>query len=145
MLHVLRIKTSFMYISGACLNQVRWHLLGHVNVKLKLKNPINPSVNNVEATALVDTGATFTTIPRQVFEKLELSVTGKRRVRTATQIETLQESFASVEIDGNLSVTPVLVSDTLDKVLIGVITLEALGLTVDPTTGKLEEAETYLL
>jgi aspartyl protease family protein len=46
---------------------------------------------------------------------------------------------------GYLTVTPILVSDTLDKILVGVITLEALGLTVDPTTGQLKEAETYLL
>jgi clan AA aspartic protease len=120
-------------------------MMGHVNVKLKLANPVNPSGAPVETTALVDTGATFTTIPRGISEKLGLLATGKRKVRTATQIEILEQSFASVEIDGNLTVTPVLVSETLDKVLIGVITLEALGLAVDPTTGRLNEAETYLL
>lgn len=119
--------------------------MGHVNVKVKLANPVGPSGRNFESTGLVDTGATFTTIPRQVFDKLGLTITGKRKVRTATQLETLDESFASVEIDGNLTVTPVLVSDTLEKILIGVITLEALALKVNPTTGKLEEAETYLL
>ena len=119
--------------------------MGRVNVLLKLANPLNPSTRNVELTALVDTGATFTTIPRQIFDKLGLTVTGKRKVRTATQVETLEESFAAVEIDGDLTVTPVLVSDTLEKTLVGVITLEALALTVNPTTGKLEEAETYLL
>jgi aspartyl protease family protein len=119
--------------------------MGHVNVKLKLGNPVSPSTTAIEASALVDTGATFTTIPRHMSEKLGLRVTGKRTVRTATQFETLEESFASVEINGNLTVSPILVSDTLDKILIGVITLEALGLTVDPTTGQLKEAETYLL
>jgi len=119
--------------------------MGRVNVKVNLANPISPSTKNLESLALVDTRATFTTIPRHVFEKLRLSITGKRKVRTATQVETLEESFASVEIEGNLAVTPVLVSDTFEKVLVGVITLESLALTVNPTTGKLEEAETYLL
>lgn len=119
--------------------------VGHVNVRVRLANPVSATERNLESTGLVDTGATFTTIPRQVFDKLGLRVTGKRKVRTATQLETLDESFASIEIDGNLTVTPVLVSDTLEKILIGVITLEALALTVNPTTGKLEEAETYLL
>ena len=119
--------------------------MGHVNVKLKLANPVSPSGTAIEASALVDTGATFTTIPRHMSEKLGLRVTGKRRVRTATQLETLEQSFASVEINNNLTVTPILISDTLDKILVGVITLEALGLTVDPTTGQLKEAETYLL
>jgi aspartyl protease family protein len=119
--------------------------MGHVNVKLKLANPISPSTTAIEVSALVDTDATFTTIPRHMSEELGLRVTGKRVVRTATQSETLDQSFASVEINGNLTVTPLLVSDTLDKILIGAITLEALGLTVDPTTGQLKEAETYLL
>jgi clan AA aspartic protease len=118
--------------------------MGHVNVKLKLANPVDHT-RNLEATALVDTGATFTTIPRQIFEKLGLTITGKRKVRTATKVETLEESFAAVEIGGDQTVTPVLVSDTLEKVLVGVITLESLALTVNTTTGRLDEAETYLL
>jgi aspartyl protease family protein len=120
-------------------------MMGHVNVKLKLANPVSPSATQIEMSALVDTGATFTTIPRHVAEKLGLRITGKRTVRTATKLETLEQSFASVEINSNLTVTPILVSDTLDKILVGVITLEALGLAVDPTTGQLKEAETYLL
>lgn len=119
--------------------------MGHVDVKLRLTNPVDSSKPSVEAMALVDTGATFTTIPRGMAEKLGLRVMGKRRVRTATQIETLDQSFASLEINGNTTVNPVLVSETLDKVLVGVITLEALGLMVDPLTGELKESETYLL
>jgi len=38
-----------------------------------------------------------------------------------------------------------LVSDKMDKTLLGVFTLEALGLTVDISTGKLKEAEILLL
>jgi len=34
---------------------------------------------------------------------------------------------------------------SVDTVQIGVTTLETLGLEVDPTTGKLKEATTYLL
>ena len=118
--------------------------MGHVNVKLKLTNPVDPT-RSLESVALVDRGATFTTIPRQLFESLGLTATGKRKVRTATRLETFEESFLAIEIGGDQPVTPVLVSDTLQKILIGVITLESLALAVNPTTGKLEEAETYLL
>ena len=119
--------------------------MGHVEIQLKLGNPVDPTRKPLERAALVDTGATFTTIPRSISEELGLKTIGKRRVRTATEFNTLDESFASVEIDGNVTVTPVLVSEKLDKILVGVITLEALALTVDPTTGRLKEAETYLL
>ena len=119
--------------------------MGHVNVKLRLANPVDPSGATIEATALLDTGATFTTIPRDLSHKLGLRATGTRKVRTATQFVSLEQSFASIEINGNLTVSPVLISETLDKILVGIITLEALGLTVDPTTGQLKETETYLL
>jgi len=118
--------------------------VGHVNIIVKLTNPVDPT-RSLESVALVDTGATFTTIPRQLFESLGLTVTGKRKVRTATKLGTLEESFLAIEIGGDQTVTQVLVSDTLDKILVGAITLESLALAVNPTTGKLEEAETYLL
>lgn len=119
--------------------------MGRVEIQLKLGNPLDPTRKPLERTALVDTGATFTTIPRSISEELGLKIIGKRRVRTATEFNTLDESFASVEIDGNVRVTPVLVSEKLDKILVGVITFEALALAVDSTTGRLKEAETYLL
>lgn len=109
-----------------------------------MANPLSPSATAIEASAFVDTGATFTTIPRHISEKLGLRVTAKLMVRTATQLETFEQSFASVEINGDLTVTPILLSGTPDKILVGVITLEGLWLTVDPTTGQLKEAEAYL-
>jgi len=50
-----------------------------------------------------------------------------------------------VEVGNKRGVSPVLVSSELNEVLIGVITLEALGLTVDPTTGGLRETEILML
>ncbi len=41
--------------------------------------------------------------------------------------------------------TSVLISKELKDVLIGVLTLDALGLTVDPTTSKLKETRILLL
>ena len=40
---------------------------------------------------------------------------------------------------GKSEVVPVIISDTVDKVLIGVTTLEVLELEVDTVTGKLKE------
>ena len=50
-----------------------------------------------------------------------------------------------VEIEGKHGMTPVLISRELKDVLIGALTLEALGLTVDPTTSKLKDARIILL
>ncbi|MCP8320206.1 MAG: hypothetical protein H3Z52_04580 [archaeon] len=118
--------------------------MGHVNVKLKLANPIELE-KSIEKLAIVDTGATFTTLPLSIANNLNLNVIGKIKVKTATKIDQLDQSYAYIEINDKKTVTPVLISKTLDRILIGVITLEALGLAVDPTTGQLKEAEILLL
>jgi predicted aspartyl protease len=51
----------------------------------------------------------------------------------------MNRSRAYVEIMGRSDVVPVLISNIIDKVLIGVTTLEILELEVDPLTGKLKE------
>jgi len=118
--------------------------VGHVNIKLKLANPIELE-KSIEELAIVDTGATFTTLPLSIAKNLNLNVIGKIKVKTATKIDQLDQSYAYIEINNKKTVTPVLISKTLDRILIGVITLEALGLAVDPTTGQLKEAEILLL
>jgi|BEDMetMinimDraft_1075159.scaffolds.fasta_scaffold01499_5 Predicted aspartyl protease len=117
--------------------------MGHVWVDAKLINAV--TAQEVKVTALVDTGATFTVIPLWVHEKLNLKIIGKRKVETAKGETELDESFALVEMEGKHAATPVLISRELKDVLIGVLTLEALGLTIDPTTGKLKETRILLL
>jgi aspartyl protease family protein len=95
--------------------------------------------------ALVDTGATFTTLPKIVAEKLDLVEVTRRRVRTASGEEVLPESYVTIEIRGERTTTPVLISEKIDRVLLGVLTLEALALKVDPKTGQLEKTELLLL
>lgn len=97
------------------------------------------------AEAIVDTGATFTTIPQTISRKLKLPTVARRKVRTASGEETLTESYLIIEILNEKTATPVLINPKLDRVLIGVITLEALALKVDPKTGKLEKTELLLL
>ncbi len=55
------------------------------------------------------------------------------------------ESFALVEVKDRRATILILVLRGLTRALIGVMTLEALGLTVDPTTGELKEVEILLL
>jgi len=117
--------------------------MGHVWVKAKVTNPL--SGVNAEEEALVDTGATYTVIPWRTYEKLDLRLVGEKEVETAKGLTRLDESFAIIEIQGKRGLTPLLVSKDLKDLLIGVLTLEALGLTVDPTTGKLKETRILLL
>lgn len=117
--------------------------MGQLWVKAKVINPL--SGVHIEEEALVDTGATYTVIPWRTYEKLDLRVVGEKEVETAKDLTRQNESFAVIEIQGKRGLTPLLVSKDLKDLLIGVLTLEALGLTVDPTTGKLKETRILLL
>jgi len=56
--------------------------MGHVYVNTKLISPVTNE--GVALEALVDTGATFTTIPLSLAEKLKPSHITRRKVRTAS-------------------------------------------------------------
>jgi predicted aspartyl protease len=119
--------------------------MGHVRVRIRLANPERREDGVGVEEALVDTGATWTTIPRTLAEELDLRVIGPMAVKTAAGPQQMDQSYAYIELAGKTMVTPLLISDTLETVLIGVITLEALGLAVDPGTGQLRESKVFLL
>ena len=117
--------------------------MGHVTTHVTIANPGDSTVKS-EVDALVDTGATFTVVPRSLANSLNLPIIGQSGVRTTTGSLTLERASANIRINGKSDTHSVLVSDTLNDVLVGVITLEALSLTVDPTSGQLNEAEALL-
>jgi clan AA aspartic protease len=117
--------------------------LSLVWIKAVIRNP--NTGRHVTAKALVDTGATLTVAPGRIAEELQLPVIGRRRVATAKGTTELDECISIVEVMGRKAYTHILASNDVDTVQIGVTTLETLGLEVDPTTGRLKEATTYLL
>ncbi|ABW02606.1 aspartyl protease family protein [Caldivirga maquilingensis] len=111
--------------------------MGHVWVKVRIGDPEMRKI--IEVDALVDTGATLTVIPQDLARELGLTVTGKSTVMSAGGLLELERTRVWVELEGRGEVIPALISGIIDKVLIGVTTLEVLGLQVDPVTGKLRE------
>jgi clan AA aspartic protease len=111
--------------------------MGHIWVDVRIGS--EDCLKVTEVRALVDTGATLTIIPRSLAIDLGLRVTGKSRVETGAGVIELDRSRAYIEIMGRGDIIPVLISDVIDKVLIGVTTLEILELEVDPITGRLRE------
>lgn len=119
--------------------------MGHVRVSVRIAHPNRRDDPHDVEEALVDTGATFTTIPRSLADRLGLEVLGQHQVRTAAGVRTVDRSFAYMELEGRDAVLPVGISDEYPGVLIGVYTLEALALAVDPKSGRLVDAELLLL
>ena len=63
----------------------------------------------------------------------------KGAVKTGAGKVELRRSLARISINGKEAVQDVLISDFIDRVLLGVVTLATLALSLDPLTGKLKE------
>jgi aspartyl protease family protein len=115
----------------------------HIEVEVVLSNI--QQTKSIKINALVDTGATLSVIPEEISKELNLSKTGEKvKVLTVKGIEELELAHASIEIMGKKRIMPVLISKQIDKVLIGVTTLEAMNLKVNPKTQQLEEFTAFL-
>jgi len=116
--------------------------MGHVYTTIKVSNMEKSKAKEVEA--LVDSSATLTVVPEKIAQELGLGEMTTEMVKTGAGRIKLECSAARISIDGREAPQPVLISDFIDRVLLGAVTLEALALSVDPLTGKLKE-ETLLL
>ncbi|MDQ7849568.1 MAG: hypothetical protein QN152_09805 [Armatimonadota bacterium] len=88
--------------------------------------------------ALVDTGATYTRVPRLVLERLGVAPSTRRRLQTATgQIIERDAGPALVTVDGETVATTCIFGDPDSVPLLGAVTLEECGLAVDPIRQQL--------
>jgi predicted aspartyl protease len=78
--------------------------------------------------ALVDTGATLSVVPRKIAEELQLPVIGRRRIATAKGVVELDECVGIVGVMDMKAYSHILVSNDVDVVLIGTVTLETMDL-----------------
>jgi clan AA aspartic protease len=94
----------------------------------------------VELEAVVDTGATFSKIPKSVAAKLGLEARYETEIELADgRITKRKLTLVEIEIEGIRR--PVLVTiGEEEKSLVGYTTLEFLGFKVNPITRKLEKA-----
>jgi len=113
--------------------------MGHINQRVKLS-----AENAVTVSMLVDTGATFSVIP----EALADAVGIKRLRRSATitlaagRRVKLDAGTAIFRIGGREAPATILIGDVVEPIL-GVQTLEALGLTVDSRRRRLTPSRHY--
>lgn len=114
--------------------------MGHVVVKTKIRGK-----GEYTGELLVDTGASFTILPLELAERIlhktpytvELKLGDGRKVKAKVFI-------GEIEIENRRGPVRILAFPKAQPV-IGVDTLETLGLKVNPTTGKIEKTEYYML
>ncbi|MBI2404761.1 aspartyl protease family protein [Candidatus Gottesmanbacteria bacterium] len=114
--------------------------MGMTDVRLKIKNPQNP-LKVYEGKFLVDSGATYTVVPSSVLKDLGIR---PQRVESFVLADgsTINRKVGNAffEFQGRESAAPVLFGEKGDTNLLGVFTLEALGLTLDPLKRTLHKA-----
>jgi clan AA aspartic protease len=117
----------------------------YVKVTTDISNPGNKS-KKVTLDCLVDTGAIYTMIPRAVLEKIGTKVTGTRRFKLANgRVEEFPVGEAYVEVQKIGATSLVVFGSDESQPLLGVTTLELLGLQVNPISGELKPLDLYLL
>lgn len=96
---------------------------------------------------VVDTGAYMSILPRSVLEGLGIRPVTRRSFgladgKTRIERDVGTANFSYKEFIGG---SPVIFGEESDKALLGVLTIEALGLMVDPVKGELKPVEMFLL
>jgi len=110
--------------------------MGHVDVNISLGSPDRSRF--VDIVANVDTGATFSMMPRRVLEDLGITPTRTELFRLADGGSVTKEvGEIPVRLDGKVLTTTCLFGDDGQPALIGVVTLEQFLLGVDTVNGRL--------
>ncbi|MEM1546743.1 MAG: retroviral-like aspartic protease family protein [Candidatus Methanomethylicia archaeon] len=118
--------------------------MGFVRVKARVWNVEVPE-NVKEVTLLADTGAIYTVLPEEFLKSLHIKSIGKRRFRLANnQILEKEIGIIGIEIN-NIKTHSIAVFGDENVYLLGVVTLEELGLEVDPIKGELKPLELLLM
>jgi clan AA aspartic protease len=115
--------------------------MGHTFVTVYLEG----TKKGEEMKVLVDTGATFTVIPKDLAERLGVPKLRKERVKLANGMEVKAEAgVVHIKIKEREAPTTVLIMDC-EEPLLGVEALETLGLKVNPETEELEPTRSFVL
>jgi clan AA aspartic protease len=119
-------------------------IMGITTFTLKVKNPYKPT-QKVEEDFLVDSGAAYTVIPSGLVKKLGIKPSFKQVFVLADGRKiTRNIGNAFIEYQGRETASPVVLGEAEDTLLLGALTLEALGLVLDPFKRKLYPAKLML-
>jgi clan AA aspartic protease len=100
----------------------------------------------VPVTVLVDTGASYTTLPADLLDRLGVRRSDKQRFMLASgQTMTKDIGQTWVKLDGKERMTVVVFGDDAMTPILGAVTLEEMGLGVDPLGQHLIPIDGYLM
>ncbi len=112
--------------------------MGLVTVDIMVGNPANPE-RLVEVECLVDSGAIYSVVPQRILEELGIKPISEDEFRLANGEKiTRKKGVAIFKMGDRIGGADVIFGEEGDSVLLGAMTLEALGLALDPIRRELK-------
>lgn len=114
--------------------------MGLTQVKVRIANPTDPErYRDIEF--IVDSGASFTVVPKEILKELDIKPRSTRLFLLANG-EKFERSMGNAEVEykGARGAATVIFGEEGDFPLLGVTTLEALGLIFDALRQELKPA-----
>lgn len=119
--------------------------MGTFRETIHVANPKRPR-QAISVEAIVDTGATYSWIPQEILTRLGVPVIETWPLKIASgKIIQRKLGLALVTVRQKTMPSPVLFGDKGSEPLLGAVTLEELGFSVDPIHRTLVPATAYLL
>jgi predicted aspartyl protease len=111
--------------------------MGLTHLRLRIANPARPQrTRTVEF--LVDSGAVYSVVPSETLRKLGVKAHSKQVFTLADgSYITRQKGDLLFKMNGSQGAAPVIFGERGDSTLLGAVTLEALGVILDPIKREL--------
>lgn len=118
--------------------------MNFVKTKFRIYNPAQRE-KFAEIEGIVDTGAIYTVINKNILESIGLKPVEKRKFKAFGGEIEREIGIAEIELMGRKGGITVIFGENKDPAILGVTALEALGLEVDPIKNTLKEATLLML
>ncbi len=119
--------------------------MGITNIEVTIQNPAKPKLSVTEK-FLVDSGAAYSVVPTKILKKIGITPTGKRSFILANGEKVEWEiGNANFIYQTEIGASPVIFGEKDDIFLLGVVTLESLGLILDPIRRELKPLPMLLM
>lgn len=119
--------------------------MGITLIRAKIKNPEKPKLEKEEE-FLVDSGAIYSVVSTKTLKSLGISPQRKQEFTLADGTKVKREiGYALFEFGGHQAPSPVVFGKKGDSNLLGVVTLESMGLVLDPFKRKLKPMRLLLV
>lgn len=118
--------------------------MGLTKVVLEITN-LDDKTKKIKGEFLVDSGAFYTVLPKRMVKQLNLKPTYEQQFSLADGTSIKRKiSSAFIKFENRSLANPVVLGEAKDSPLLGVLTLEAFGLILDPFERSLHHAKLML-